>query len=205
MFDGLARRMIDGPLNKVGRILASKGFSADAMTLIGFGSGMACALAIMFRFDVTALLLLVAGRTADGLDGAVARASKITDRGAYLDITLDFLFYGAVPLAFALRQPEFALPAAVLLASFYANGASFLAFSAIAGKRGLKTEVRGVKSLYFTTGLVEGAETIAFFIAFILLPHLFPILASIFAGLCLITCFSRIYLAYRVFGVDDMA
>jgi phosphatidylglycerophosphate synthase len=204
MFDGLARRFLNVPLAKIGRVCATKGMSADAMTVFGFGLGLTCALAIALQYDFAALVLLALGRTADGLDGAIARATKVTDRGGYLDITLDFLFYGAVPLAFALRQPEFALPAAVLLASFYANGASFLAYSAVAAKRGMTTEKRGVKSLYFTTGLVEGAETIAFFVACILFPHWFPVLAYVFAGLCLITCLARISLASRVFGVDDV-
>jgi hypothetical protein len=35
----------------------------------------------------------------------VARLTTPTDRGAFLDITLDFLFYASVPLAFALADP----------------------------------------------------------------------------------------------------
>jgi phosphatidylglycerophosphate synthase len=167
---------------------------------------MACSAAIVLRFDMLALALLAAGRMADGLDGAVARASRMTDRGGFLDITCDFIFYGSVPLAFALRDPALcAMPSAVLLAAFYANGASFLAFSAIAARRGMQTRTRGVKSLYFTTGLMEGTETIAFFAAFILFPGAFAPLAYLFAALCGLTCAARILLAWRVFGVDDVA
>jgi phosphatidylglycerophosphate synthase len=54
---------------------------------------------------VAGLALLLASRLMDGLDGAVARLTAPTDRGAFLDITLDFLFYASIPLAFALADP----------------------------------------------------------------------------------------------------
>ena len=206
MLDGVMRRLIDPVLDRVARHLASSGLKADHVTLAGFALGMGCAGMIVIQYDVLALLLLALGRFADGLDGALARATHVTDRGGFLDITLDFLFYGSVPLAFALRDPvQFALPATVLLAAFYANGASFLAFSALAAKRDMKTTMRGPKSLYFTTGLTEGTETIAFFVAFILSPQWFGPLSYAFAALCMITCVARILLGWRVFGVDDGA
>jgi len=40
---------------------------------------------------------LLANRVVDGLDGAVARATVATVRGAFLDIVLDFAFYAAFP------------------------------------------------------------------------------------------------------------
>jgi phosphatidylglycerophosphate synthase len=204
MLDGIMRRIIDPATARLGGALAARGVSADALTLAGLAVGLACAAAIWFRLDSAALLLLAANRTLDGLDGAVARRSRMTDRGGYLDIVCDFIVYGAIPLAFALRDPAAnALASAVLLAAFYANGASFLAFAAIAAKRWDTTERRGPKSLYYTTGLMEGTETILFFAAFMLLPAWYPALAFVFAILCLITCAARILLAWRVFGVDD--
>jgi phosphatidylglycerophosphate synthase len=206
MLDGLMRPLIDPVLNRLGRMLARARISANQVTLTGLALGLGAAGAIVLRLDMLALALLLASRLADGLDGAVARATRITDRGGYLDIVCDFIFYGAIPLAFALRDPaSFALPAAVLLAAFYANGASFLGFAALAAKRGLETRVRGTKSLYFTTGLMEGTETIGFFVAFVLFPSWFTGLAYIFAALCMITCLSRILLAWRIFAVDDAA
>ena len=204
MLDGVMRRLIDPVLDRIALQLAQIGLKADHVTLAGFVLGMGCAGMIVVQSDGLALLLLALGRFADGLDGALARATRVTDRGGFLDITLDFLFYGSVPLAFALRDPAmFALPAALLLAAFYANGASFLAFSALAARQGMESTERGSKSLYFTTGLTEGTETIAFFVAFILFPHEFATLATVFAALCMITCFARILLGWRVFGVDD--
>lgn len=206
MLDGLMRRIIDPVTTRLGRALAASGASADVLTLAGLAAGLACAGAIWLRLDLLALLLLAVNRTLDGLDGAVARQNGLTDRGGYLDITCDFIFYGAVPLAFALRDPTAnALPSAVLLAAFYANGASFLAYAAIAARRGAGTAQRGPKALYYTTGLMEGTETILFFVAFLLLPGWYAGLALVFAVLCLFTCVARILLAVRVFGVDDSA
>ena len=119
MLDGLARRLLDPALDRMGRALAAKGVSADALTFAGLACGLGSALAIAFGADGLALLALALNRLLDGLDGAVARASTRTDRGGFLDIVLDFTTYGAVPLAFALRDPALnAAPAAVLLFAF---------------------------------------------------------------------------------------
>ena len=178
----------------------SGGVGADALTVAGLGIGLAAALCVALRLDLMALALFIANRVLDGLDGAVARASVRTDRGGFLDIVLDFAVYGAVPLAFALRDPApNAVPAAVLLFAFYVNGATFLAFAAVAAKRGLENAAWADKSIYFTAGLAEGTETILFFSAMILWPAWFPVLAHAFAGLTLLSALARVALAWRVF------
>ena len=204
MFDGLMRRLIDPPLRRAGRVLAQAGISADALTAAGLACGLGAALAIVLEADLLALVALAASRLCDGLDGAVAGATKRTDRGGFLDIVFDFIFYGAVPFAFALRDPAgHALPAALLLFSFYVNGASFLAFAAVAAKRGMDGTVRGVKSIYFTAGLAEGTETIIAFFAMILFPRWFPLIAVAFAALTFLSAVSRIALAWTAFRDED--
>lgn len=200
MLDGLARRWIDPPLNRAGRWLAARGARADAVTLAGLALGLAAALMIALGLPGwQALLPLFASRIADGLDGAVARATGKTDFGGYLDISCDFLFYGAIPFAFVLREPANGAAGAFLLTSFYVNGASFLGYAVLAEKRGLTTSGRGEKSLYFTAGLLEGSETIGFFALICLFPSAFAPLAWIFGSLCFLTALSRILLARRVF------
>lgn len=200
MLDGWVRRRIDPSIDRLGQGLAGAGISADAVTLAGLGLGLAAALMIIFELNVAALVLFGLNRLLDGLDGAIARSTRRTDRGGFLDIVLDFTIYGAIPLAFALRDPgAFALPAAVLLFTFYVNGASFLAFAAVAAKRGMSSEVRGIKSIYFTAGFMEGTETILFFVAMILLPEHFAVLAYAFAGLTVMSALARITLAWHAF------
>lgn len=200
MFDAKLRPLIDPPLNAVGRWLAGLGIGANAVTLagvvLGIGAGIAAA-----RADFgLALLLIVANRVLDGLDGAVARATRLSHFGGYLDIVGDFVFYAAVPLGFGLSAPANQLPAMVLLASFILTGISFLAFATIAGQRGLETEAHGRKSFFYNTGLAEGAETIAVFIAMALLPQHFAVIAYGYAALCLLTVVQRTLIARQTFG-----
>ena len=200
MFDSRLRPLIDPSLSRAGRALATRGVTANHVTLAGLGLGFAAALLLALGAPgLAALIPLAASRLADGLDGAVARATTKTDFGGYLDITCDFAFYGAIPLAFAIRAPETnAVAAAALLFSFYVNAASFLGFATMAAKRGLETTAQGDKSLYYAAGLLEGAETIAFLIALCLWPTAFAPLAYAFATLCLVTATARILWARKV-------
>ncbi len=200
MLDGMLRQIIDPPLLSAGRFLSARGVSADAVTLTGLAKGIGCGMAIWLHLDLLALVLLLCGRICDGLDGAVAAASQRTDRGGFLDIVCDFVFYGAVPLAFALRDPALnALPASVLLFSFYVNGATFLAYAAIAARRGLETTSRGHKTIYFSAGLAEGSETILVFVLMLLWPDWFSTLAYVFAALVGVTALSRAIIAWTTF------
>jgi phosphatidylglycerophosphate synthase len=206
MLDGFMRRLIDPPLDRAGAWLAGRGVPADGLTAFGLVAGLASAVAIVAGADALALLLLGLSRLLDGLDGATARGSRRTDRGGFLDIVFDFAFYGAIPLAFAIRDPaQNGVPAAVLLFSFYVNGASFLAFAAVAAKRGLESRVRGIKSIYFTAGLAEGTETILVFVAMVLFADAFPILAYGFAGLTLMSALARVSLAWSAFRDEPEA
>lgn len=195
------RRRIDPGLEAVGRRLAARGVTADAVTLAGLALGLAAAAVIAFGGPGWAALLpLMASRVADGLDGAVARARGKTDFGGYLDIVCDFVFYAAIPMAFVLRDPGAnAVAGAFLLASFYVNGTTFLGFAVLAEKRGMQTRARGEKSLYFTAGLLEGTETIGFFVLLCLWPEGFAPLAWAFGVLCFVTAAARVWLAVRTF------
>ncbi|UWQ16891.1 CDP-alcohol phosphatidyltransferase family protein [Jannaschia sp. M317] len=198
MLDTLARRLIDPPLNRLGRGLAARGVTANRVTLAGLTLGLIAALTIALGAPGLALVPLLASRLADGLDGAVARATRKTDFGGYLDIWSDFLFYGAVPFAFAILDAGNATAAAFLLLSFYVNGTSFLGFSTMAEKRGLQTSAQGQKSLYYSAGLLEGTETIVFFVLLCLLPGWFIPLAYGFGTLCFVTATARILNARHI-------
>lgn len=195
------RGVIDTPLDQGGRWLAARGATANAITLSGLALGLVSAGMIWAGWSGLAVaLVLLSSRLADGLDGAVARARGKTDFGGYLDIVCDFAFYGAVPLAFVLRDPAAnGVAGAFLLFSFYVNAATFLGYAILAEKHGLQTRSRGEKSLYFTAGLMEGTETILCFVALALWPGLFPGLAWIFGALCLVTAAARVGLAARSF------
>lgn len=188
-------------LDAVAHHLVARGVGADAVTLTGFAIGLAGSGAIALQQPLAGLALIAIGRLCDGLDGAVARLTQPTDRGAFLDITLDFLFYASVPLAFALADPAAnALPAAVLLAAFIGTGSSFLAFAVLAERRGLHSSAYPNKGLYYLGGLTEGSETLICFALMALWPAHFAWWAYGFAALCALTIASRLFAGWSLLG-----
>ncbi|MBR0556888.1 CDP-alcohol phosphatidyltransferase family protein [Ciceribacter sp. L1K23] len=188
-------------LQPIAEFLARRGVKADTLSLSGFALGVGAFAALAFGYWLAALALILGNRLLDGLDGAVARIHGPTDRGAFLDIALDMVFYALIPLGFAVQSPEFnALPAAVLIVSFVGTGSSFLAFSAVASRLGRKAPEFPTKGIYYAGGLAEGFETIAVFVAICLFPTAFPAIAYAFALLCGITTLIRWRQAWVVFS-----
>lgn len=201
MLDRYALNLAKPVTDAVAQRLHARGITADQVSLAGFGAGMLAAALIIFEFHGIAILLILASRAADGLDGAVARLNGATDRGAFLDTGLDFLFYAAIPLAFALADPGAnALAAAVLLAAFIGTGTSFLAYAIIAEKRGLKSTAYPSKSFYYLGGLTEGTETILCFLAMCIWPQHFAALAYFYAALCTLTTATRLIAGWKAFS-----
>ena len=200
MLDNFAQRLIEPALKRVARQLVRINVTANQLTLAGFAVGLLAAVLIAQRAYGAGLALLLLSRLCDGLDGAVARQTQPSDRGGFLDITLDFIFYAAVVLAFAFADPAAnALAAAALLAGFMGTGSSFLAFAVIAGKRQMSKQLSPGKSFYFLGGLTEGTETLGFFVAMCLWPAQFALLAWVFAGLCVVTTLARVVSGYKAF------
>ena len=184
----LQHRLLAAPA----RWLAARGVGADALTLGGFAIGMAAAALVSQRLYGAALVCIGLNRLLDGLDGALARRNGATDRGAFLDIALDFVLYAAVPFGFALADPAAnALAAAALLLSFIGTSSSFLAFSTLAAKRGLAAPAFPNKGIYYLGGLTEASETIAAFAAMCLWPAHFAAIAWVFAALAFVTTLLR--------------
>ena len=200
MFDAQLRPLIDRLLNPIGRGLVTLGVTANQVTMIGAAFGLiaaGCAAAGLFY---PALWFVIANRFIDGLDGAVARASRSSDFGGYLDIVSDFIFYSAIPLAFAVARPETALAAAFLIFSFIGTATSFLGFAILAEKHQVTTQIRGKKAFYYLGGLTEGTETILLFLAMLVWPDYFSVMSILFGILCWVTTGTRIYAAYRQFN-----
>lgn len=193
MLDRAASAALKPALEASARALQRAGIGADAVSVAGFAIGLAAAAAIALHGYALGLALLLVSRLADGLDGPLARLSGTTDRGAFLDIALDFLFYASIPLAFALADPAAnALPAAVLLAAFVGTGSSFLAFAVLAQKRGLASAAYPHKGIFYLGGLAEATETLLCFVLMCLWPERFAWWAYGFAALCALTTAGRI-------------
>ncbi|MDE2418830.1 MAG: CDP-alcohol phosphatidyltransferase family protein [Burkholderiales bacterium] len=201
MLDRYAMALIRPPIDRMARVLVRAGIGANSVTLTGFFIGLLAAFLIAGGAYLAGAIALFGSRLCDGLDGAVARQTTATDAGAFLDITLDFVFYASIPLAFAVANPPAnALAAAVLLAAFVGTGSSFLAFAVLAAKRGLSSAAFPDKSFYFLGGLTEATETLMFFAAMCFWPAHFAALAYGFAALCAMTLASRIWWGWRAFA-----
>jgi len=192
MLDRPVRKLIDPLLEFPAAFLAARKVPANAITVFGFLLGMISCVAISQRSFGIALFFILANRLADGLDGMVARRTKASDVGGFLDIVLDIIFYAGVPFAFGISDPTLLLPATFLIYSFIGTTGSFLAYAAISAKRGITTAQDGKKSFFYSVGLMEGTETIIFFVLFCLFPDNFATLAWTFGILCWLTTMIRI-------------
>ena len=198
MLDRYAAALIKPIVDALGKPLARAGVTADQLTLAGFLIGLSAAFLIAFGAYFTGAAAIFISRSCDALDGAVARQRTPTDRGGFLDIALDFLFYASIPLAFAVADPaRNALAAATLLAAFVGTASSFLAFAVIAAKRGMTSTAYPDKSFYFLGGLAEATETLATFAAMCVWPQHFALLAYAFSVACAITIATRVWWGWQ--------
>lgn len=199
MLDKFITPVIKPLLTPVVMLMHKRGITADQLTVVGFLVGLLAVPLLAFEMWYGALVAIALNRILDGLDGALARyANQSSSAGGFLDITLDFLFYAAIPLGFILANPEQnAIAGSLLLATFIGTGSSFLAFAIAAEKFKLEKPQFKYKSFYYLNSLTEGTETIALFIAFCIWPQHFAVMASIFAIACGITIFTRIHGGYH--------
>jgi phosphatidylglycerophosphate synthase len=201
MLDRSATAFIQPAVMRLAQSAKRAGLNANQLTLIGLCVGIGAAVFVANGAYLLGALAILVSRSFDALDGAVARMTQPTDFGGFLDIAFDFLFYASIPLAFAVNDPASnGLPAAVLLAAFIGTGSSFLAFAAIAAKRGIPSLDFPDKSIYFLGGLTEATETLLCFLAMCVFPERFTELAYGFAALCVITTMTRIWWGWKTFA-----
>ncbi|RTQ99372.1 CDP-alcohol phosphatidyltransferase family protein [Halomonas nitroreducens] len=198
MLDRWTMPLTQRPLLRLARWLAVAGVRPDQVTLLAFLIGMLALPLLAGEAYGWALVAVLVNRLGDGLDGALARLThRASDAGGFLDIGLDFVFYAAVVLGFALADPAAnALAAAVLLFAFIGTGTSFLAFAIMAARHGLDRPHFQQKAFYYLHGLTEGTETVLALVAFCLWPGQFPLLALAFAAACLVTTAMRLWGGY---------
>jgi len=201
MLDPYTIQPLRKPLTWMAGRLQRFGCSPDQVSCAAFAVGLVALPALYLHMYRLALFCIVLNRIGDGLDGALARMTKTSDAGGFLDIVLDFIFYSSVVLGFALASPEKnGLAAAILLFSFVGTGSSFLAFAIMAERRGIENIAHLRKGIYYLAGLAEGTETVVFLMLFCIFPGHFPLLATLFAAICLLTTVTRViggYLALR--------
>lgn len=204
MIDNYLRRRLEGPLDRCARLLDFAAISPDRVTAAGLVLGLGSALSAGLQLWWLALVLWLASRLADGLDGPLARrraraGGPNSGAGGFFDITADFTVYGATVVGVAVGvtsgydAPWW--PFLLVLLAYYINGTAFLAFSSIAERTDRKID--DGRSLSFLGGVAEGAETIAVHSIWLILPgHAWQI-AVVWAGVVAVSAGQRIIAGYR--------
>lgn len=200
MFDHLLRQLKDRLLAPIALWLGPA-ISPNAVSLLAFGVGLLCAMAVQRGANGVAFGLWIANRILDGLDGSMARAhDRQSDFGGYLDIMLDFLVYAAVPVGMMLGSPsrELLIAGMWLLAAFFVNTASWMYLAAILERRAAGAESTGeLTTITMPPGIVAGTETVLFYSVFLLVPawrsHGFLIMAL----LVMVNVGQRLWWAWR--------
>lgn len=198
MLDRFALPLFALPHRVTARGFLRVGLTPNHVTLMGALIGFSALPLLAAQQWQWVLAVMLVNRFFDGVDGTMARIVGPTDRGAYLDIVCDFLFYASVPVGFACANPAVnALPAAVLLASFMGTASTFLAFAAVAARRGETSLRYPNKGIYYLSGLTEGTETILVFCLMCVWPQHFAEIAYAFAVACAVTTATRLYFGAR--------
>ena len=179
-------------LTNFATILIKYQFSPNQITLFSFILGIFCFIFLSLGMIYIALIFFILNRFFDGVDGALARLKEPTDLGGFYDIISDFLIYALLPLGFILFDKNNFLSMSLLLTSFIGTCSTFLTTAWIFEKKKIKIEQLSTKSFFYSEGLIEGTETIVFFIFMFIFFEFASFIAFIFAILCFLTAIIRI-------------
>ncbi|MGB3827823.1 MAG: CDP-alcohol phosphatidyltransferase family protein [Ornithinimicrobium sp.] len=207
MLDGSVRPLLDRPLRIAAAALDRSWITPNRISVLGLSLGLASAVTAGLQWWTPALVLWLTSRVCDGLDGPLARrraqiaGAKDSEAGGFLDITADFLVYGATVLGVAIGVTSDAaydaswIPFALVLVAYYVNGTAFLAFSSIAERTGHQLD--DGRSFSFLAGLAEGTETIAVHSVWLILPFYAEQIAWVWAVIVGISAGQRMIGGYR--------
>jgi phosphatidylglycerophosphate synthase len=196
MLDRPLRARLQPALSSTGAALHERCVRASAVTIVGLVVGVGACVAAALAAWPLALVLWLANRALDGLDGALARLEGPTDLGGLLDLTADFVVYGGFVVAVAIAEPDARVACTVLLAAYLLNNVVLLSLSALSEKRALA--LGDERSIVLPTGLAEGTETIAVYCLLCLLPSAAAPIAYGFAAVVLATVVQRLAVAGRL-------
>jgi phosphatidylglycerophosphate synthase len=171
--------------------------SGNMVSIMGLAVGILCLALVALGFNFLALVLWLANRLLDGLDGEVARLrSEASEFGSFLDIAADFFIYGGLLVALAIQHEDARLALVVLFLAYYLNGTIFLALSSVLER--LKAERKTERGLHFRRSLTEGFETIMFGVLALALPAYVSPIVWVFAAMVFVSSAQRLLDARRM-------
>ena len=192
--------------DRLGKSIANTPISANIITLFGLMIGLLAMNFVAMRMYHYALVFILLNRFFDGLDGAVARYSKTTDFGLFLDTTCDYIFYASVIFGFALANPsQNAVAAAFLLFAFTCAAVTMLSYVLIAYRKQKQSFISINKSPFYLWGFAQGFEAFIAVVTLCILPSMFVVLAIAFGILSIIKAVGIIINAYYTFEISERA
>lgn len=176
------QRVIADPLAKWMR-----GISPLHITYLSCLTGVVSSFFIAFQFPILAVIFLLMSGILDTLDGTIARlVNKTSDTGSALDIISDRIVEFSIISGLFFVDPENrSMLALYMLGSCYLCITCFLVV-------GIFKTNQSHKNFHYSPGLIERAEAFIFFIAMIIWPEFFSLLAFSFIGLVLLTSYLHI-------------
>lgn len=188
------------------KYLHKLGISANMISILGFIIGLLAINFLAMSDFVAALICILLNRLFDALDGALARHTKVTEFGIFLDATLDYVFYAGLIFGFALANPyENAVAACFLLFAFTSSACAMLAYAIVAYKNNSRQKLEITKSPFYLGGFAQGFETLVGMIILCVLPSAFLPIAIILGILCFIKACSVVITAYYNFVIAQRA
>lgn len=178
-------------VDPVARALGKK-ISPSQVTMLAGIAGLLVLPSLYFEAHLAAIALLLLSGYLDTLDGSLARLTKhCSNWGSVLDITTDRLVEFTVIFALWVIAPDNrSVWVILMLGSILLCITSFLVV-------GVFTANDSVKGFHYSPGIMERAEAFLFFIAMILWPAWFAILAFLFSVLVLATAIIRLKQFYH--------
>jgi phosphatidylglycerophosphate synthase len=196
MIDTHARKYFQPLFDKLALGLVPLRLSPNALTLGAFAAGTGASVAFVSGLRETALAALILSGILDVLDGTVARMTKTTHLGAFLDLTLDRVVEVAFVTAAALAVPDSRLSCVFVLGSTIFSFSVFLLSGNLVKKKSEKV-------FYYQAGLAERTETFIVFGLAILWPSYTACFFYIFAAMIAFTGGQRFLETYKYLGETE--
>lgn len=197
MIDEPIRRWLSRVAEQPARVLQRLGVSPNQITIAAGGMGLAAAALVAGGRLRLGVLVWLVSRVLDGFDGLLARLSgRATLFGGYLDITLDMLAYSAMALAFVWAMPSDIWLWLAVLVGYVMAITTTLAISSLMERA--DRQLGGDRSLQFTPGPAEGAETTIVYVLVGLVPASSRPVLWVWIMLLALTMVTRTTLARRL-------
>ncbi|PZQ47649.1 MAG: hypothetical protein DI551_02970 [Micavibrio aeruginosavorus] len=194
MLDPYLKPHLTALMDRMALKTSQSGLSANNLTGLSLLFGLSgCFLTGMMIYPL-GLVLLACGWFFEGLAGAVARATQITDRGIYASQISHVILSASFPFFFMLSAPTQTMGAAILLFTYVLMIASRYAYLYFTQKTGLAR-----------TGkfeLVERTEIMLFTVLSCIFPGYFAAFAIVFALLCLASAIMRMAKTFKILGLQ---